>query len=220
MYPCAMASEGTSGKWSLGTHPKRLGGIAELYATEASVSARAGDLRQAGYKVEIFLSQLGSPGSLSARRLTAEPPAEADRSRSAAKEPVRPFQVVEPTAVAHGLGVAGATLLKRGAMSGLFWFIAGFASCLAVSLFGVALVVWGLPPAREQAKDESLPNSREPSHPKPLFFPDSSSSGWEIRPLKDWHASKARGFAFENRGDIAAPRRSKRIARPGEGRAG
>jgi hypothetical protein len=58
MYPCAMASEGTPGKWSLwATHPERLGGIAELYATEASVSARAGDLRQAGYKVEVFLSR-------------------------------------------------------------------------------------------------------------------------------------------------------------------
>jgi len=65
MYLCGMVSEGTPGKWSLwATHPKRLGGVAELYATEASVSARAGALRQAGYKVEIFLSRLGSPGSL------------------------------------------------------------------------------------------------------------------------------------------------------------
>jgi hypothetical protein len=53
-----MASEGTPGKWSIwATHPRRLGGIAELYATEASVAARAADLRQAGYVVDIFLSR-------------------------------------------------------------------------------------------------------------------------------------------------------------------
>jgi hypothetical protein len=78
-----------------------------------------------------------------------------------------PCRLYKPTAVVHGLGVAGAALLNRGAMSGLFWFVAGFASCLAVSLFGVALVVWGLPPAREQAKGESLPNSHEPPDAKP-----------------------------------------------------
>jgi hypothetical protein len=68
MYPCSMASEGTPGKWSLwATHPKRLSGIAELYATEASVAARAVDLRRAGYLVDIFLSRppRGSPGGLS-----------------------------------------------------------------------------------------------------------------------------------------------------------
>jgi hypothetical protein len=67
-----MLSEGTLGKWSLwATHPKRLGGIAELHSTEASVAARAADLRQAGYLVDIFLSRParppgGSSGGLSA----------------------------------------------------------------------------------------------------------------------------------------------------------
>lgn len=60
MYPCAMVAEGTAGKWSLwATHPKRLGGIAELYATEAPAASRAAELRQLGYKVEIFLSRPG-----------------------------------------------------------------------------------------------------------------------------------------------------------------
>ena len=72
MYPCAMVPEGTSGKWSIwATHPRRLGGIAELYATEASAAARAADLRHAGYLVDIFLSRParppgGSSGGLSA----------------------------------------------------------------------------------------------------------------------------------------------------------
>jgi hypothetical protein len=75
MYPGAMVSEGTPGKWSLwATHPKRLGGIAELYATEASVSARAGDLRQAGYKVEIFLSRPIRSQPADAARLGRQPP--------------------------------------------------------------------------------------------------------------------------------------------------
>ena len=71
MYSCAMVPEGTSGKWSIwATHPKRLGGIAELYATEASAVARAADLRQACYLVDIFLSRPtrppgGSSGGLS-----------------------------------------------------------------------------------------------------------------------------------------------------------
>ena len=73
MYPCVMLSEGTAGKWSLwATHPKRLGGIAELYATEASVAARAADLRLAGYLVDIFLSRparvASSGGFFRARR--------------------------------------------------------------------------------------------------------------------------------------------------------
>jgi len=64
MYPCAMVPEGTSGKWSIwATHPKRLGGIAELYATEASVAARAADLKRAGYLVNIFLSRPARPPS-------------------------------------------------------------------------------------------------------------------------------------------------------------
>jgi hypothetical protein len=72
MYPCAMLSEGTPGKWSLwATHPKRLGGIAELYATEASVAARAADLRQAGYLVDIFLSRPARPPGGTAGRLSA-----------------------------------------------------------------------------------------------------------------------------------------------------
>jgi hypothetical protein len=54
----AMAPEGTPGKWSLwATHPERLGGVAELYATTAAAAVRAADLRQAGYTVEIFLSR-------------------------------------------------------------------------------------------------------------------------------------------------------------------
>jgi len=53
-----MVKEGTPGKWSLwATHPKRLGGIAELFATEASADARASELRRAGYLTETFLSQ-------------------------------------------------------------------------------------------------------------------------------------------------------------------
>ena len=57
MSLCAMAPEGTPGKWSLwATHPKRLGAVAELYPTTISVSARAADLRQAGYTVEVILS--------------------------------------------------------------------------------------------------------------------------------------------------------------------
>ena len=71
MYPCAMLSEGTPGKWSLwATHPKRLGGIAELYATEASVAARAADLRHAGYLVDVFLSRPARPPNGSAGRLS------------------------------------------------------------------------------------------------------------------------------------------------------
>jgi hypothetical protein len=52
-------------------------------------------------------------------------------------------------------------------MSGLLWFIAGFVSCLLVSLLGVSLFVWRTPPAREQVNDENLPSSREPDHPQP-----------------------------------------------------
>lgn len=32
-------------------------------------------------------------------------------------------------------------------MSSLYWFIAGFLSCLAFSLVGLALLVWFTPPA-------------------------------------------------------------------------
>jgi hypothetical protein len=35
-------------------------------------------------------------------------------------------------------------------MSGLFWFVAGFLSCVAISVLGVALFVWRTPPAREE----------------------------------------------------------------------
>jgi hypothetical protein len=43
-----MVPEGTLGKWSLwARHPKRLGGIAELFATTEAAAARAADLRQA-----------------------------------------------------------------------------------------------------------------------------------------------------------------------------
>ena len=72
MYPYAMVPESPPGKWSLwATHTKRLGGIAELFATEASVAARAGDLRQAGYLVDIFLSRLARPPGGSSGRLSA-----------------------------------------------------------------------------------------------------------------------------------------------------
>jgi hypothetical protein len=55
-----MVHESSLGKWSLwATHPNRLGGIAELFATEAIADARASDLRKAGYKVETFLSRPG-----------------------------------------------------------------------------------------------------------------------------------------------------------------
>ena len=75
MYPGAMVSESTLGRWSLwATHPKRLGGIAELYATEASVSARADDLRQAGYPVEIFPSRPIRSQPADAACLSRQPP--------------------------------------------------------------------------------------------------------------------------------------------------
>jgi hypothetical protein len=58
MYLCAMVYERTLGKWSLwATHPNRLGGIAELFTTEAYADARASDLRKMGYRVETFLSR-------------------------------------------------------------------------------------------------------------------------------------------------------------------
>jgi hypothetical protein len=51
---CAMALEGTPGKWSLwATHPERLGGVEELYDTAAEAAARVADLRGTGYTVEI-----------------------------------------------------------------------------------------------------------------------------------------------------------------------
>jgi hypothetical protein len=59
LYQCAMVPEGTLGKWSLwATHPKRLGAVAELYATEGEVDARATDLKHAGYTVAVTLSKL------------------------------------------------------------------------------------------------------------------------------------------------------------------
>jgi hypothetical protein len=52
---------GTPRKWSLwATHPKRLGCIAELYATSAVAEVRADHLRDAGYTVEIVLSNVAS----------------------------------------------------------------------------------------------------------------------------------------------------------------
>ena len=58
VVPSAMVPEGTPGKWSLwARHPKRLGGIAELFATTEAAAARAADLRQAGYLVQVFLSR-------------------------------------------------------------------------------------------------------------------------------------------------------------------
>ena len=53
-----MVDESTLGKWSVwATHPNRLGGIAELFATEALADARASSLRKVGYRVETFLSR-------------------------------------------------------------------------------------------------------------------------------------------------------------------
>jgi hypothetical protein len=53
-----MVHEITSGKWSLwATHPNRLGGIAEVFDTEAYADVRASDLRRVGYVVETFLSR-------------------------------------------------------------------------------------------------------------------------------------------------------------------
>ena len=58
-----MVPEGTPGKWSLwATHPKRLGSVAELYATTEAAATRAADLRQAGYTVEIVLSNPATRG--------------------------------------------------------------------------------------------------------------------------------------------------------------
>ena len=52
------APEGTPGKWSLwATHPKRLGGVAELYSTFIAATARAADLKLAGYNVEVILAK-------------------------------------------------------------------------------------------------------------------------------------------------------------------
>ena len=47
-------------------------------------------------------------------------------------------------------------------MSGWLWFIAGFVSCLLLSLLSVSFLVWKTPPAREEAKDEtpSTPTSQ------------------------------------------------------------
>ena len=72
MYPCAMDPDGSLGMRSIwATHPKRLGGIAEFYATEASLAARAADLRQAGYLVDTFFSWPAQPPSGSSGRLSS-----------------------------------------------------------------------------------------------------------------------------------------------------
>ena len=42
-------------------------------------------------------------------------------------------------------------------MSGLIWFIAGFVSCLAVSLLSVAFMVWRTPSASEQPEEGLQP---------------------------------------------------------------
>ncbi len=54
-----MVDEVTPGKWSLwATHPRHLGGIAELHATEAAAAVRAAQLRKEGYSVEVSLAKL------------------------------------------------------------------------------------------------------------------------------------------------------------------
>ena len=55
----AMVPEGTPGKWSLwATHPARLGGIAELYATQSGAQEREVALKRDGYTVAVTLSKL------------------------------------------------------------------------------------------------------------------------------------------------------------------
>ena len=55
----AMAEQDTSNRWSLrATHPERLHAVAEIYATTSAAAARAADLRQAGYTVEMMPSDL------------------------------------------------------------------------------------------------------------------------------------------------------------------
>ena len=66
-------------------------------------------------------------------------------------------------------------------MAGFLWFILGFVSCFLVSLFTVALVVWGMPPARKRAEDESPSNSHESTRPRP-----SELSGVRQQPRKIW----------------------------------
>lgn len=71
-----MVPEGTPGKWSLwATHPKRLGGIAELFATEPAAIARAIELRRAGYFAETFLSRQGQQQQAVSENAAAAAPA-------------------------------------------------------------------------------------------------------------------------------------------------
>lgn len=55
-------------------------------------------------------------------------------------------------------------------MSGWLWFIAGFVSCLLVSLLSVSFLVWRTPPAREQPKEERPLSSHEPPRPRPTVL--------------------------------------------------
>ena len=54
-------------------------------------------------------------------------------------------------------------------MSGLLWFIAGFVSCLAISILSVSFLVWRTPPAPEPAADGSTQPAQAPkglTHPR------------------------------------------------------
>jgi hypothetical protein len=51
-------------------------------------------------------------------------------------------------------------------MSGLLWFVAGFASCLVLSFLSVALIVWRTPPASEQPEEGSQ-SARPPGQAEP-----------------------------------------------------
>lgn len=66
----------TFGGWSLwATHPYRLGGIAEVFATEASADSRAGHLKRLGYVVETFPSRPACPQQAPVGAVSAPHPA-------------------------------------------------------------------------------------------------------------------------------------------------
>ena len=59
-----MSTKSSTAGWALwATHPRHLDCIAELYATPAEAGLRASQLREAGYSVEIVLSNMTSTSS-------------------------------------------------------------------------------------------------------------------------------------------------------------
>jgi hypothetical protein len=52
-------------------------------------------------------------------------------------------------------------------MSGLFWFVAGFLSCVAISVLSVALIVWRTPPAREELEGTQSAQPEGDTKPQP-----------------------------------------------------